>query len=356
MSSDQKENSFLQFEKRKADHIHLSLDSSNQASEHSDFSKVELVHEALPDLNFNEVDISSTSLNDDLKVPFFVSSMTAGHVAGVDLNLRLAKACQARGWLMGVGSQRRELSDVKAQEEWEQVRKIAPQVKLLGNIGISQLISLKNSQVESLVDSLQATAMIVHLNALQEGLQPEGTPHFRGGLDRISDLAETLSVPVILKETGCGFSKSTLEQILRTKVRAVDVSGLGGTHWGRIEGGRSQDNELLRAASETFKSWGISTVESVQNAVSLNPSFEVWASGGVRSGLDAAKMLAMGCESVGFAQPILEAALVSEERLFQVMRRFEFELKLALFCTGSANLNELKAKKVWKWKTASPMI
>ncbi|HAG92109.1 MAG TPA: type 2 isopentenyl-diphosphate Delta-isomerase [Bdellovibrionales bacterium] len=356
MSSDLEKNSFLQFENRKVDHIHLSLDSNNQTSEFSEFSQIELIHEALPDLNLEDVDITSTGLNLDFKTPFLISSMTAGHVRGVDLNLRFARAAEARGWLMGVGSQRRELTDPEAKSEWKRLREVAPRVQLLGNIGISQLIQTSTKEVEDLVGSLEACGMIVHLNALQEGLQPEGTPQFRGGFDRLQDLAETLSVPVIVKETGCGFSENTLKRLSQTKVRAVDVSGLGGTHWGRIEGGRSQKGDLLQKASESFQDWGISTVESVFTAVSLKPPFEVWASGGVRSGLDAAKMLAMGSSMVGFAKPLLEAGLESEESLFQTMRRFEYELKLALFCTNSKNLEELKLKKVWKWKKSEPTI
>lgn len=343
--------SISQFEQRKVDHIHLSLDSRNQTPHLSHFSSIELIHEALPDLNFDEVRIETTSLGFDLKTPFLVSSMTAGHVGGMDLNQRLAVACEQRGWMMGVGSQRRELSDPEAQNEWKNLRRRASKVRLLGNIGLSQLISISDDQVQRLVDSLEASAMIVHLNPLQECLQPEGTPQFRGGLERITKLAGALKVPVVVKETGCGFSKATIQRLQDSGIQALDVSGLGGTHWGRIEGGRAGDNDKLAKASQTFANWGISTVESLMNAQELNPKFEVWASGGVRSGLDAAKMLALGSQVVGFAKPILEAALQSEKSLNDLMERLEFELKVALFCTGSKDLKELKAKKVWRWLT-----
>lgn len=340
--------SFEQFEQRKVDHIHLSLDSRHQTSHLSDFSSVELIHEALPDLNFHEVDLHTKSLAQVCSTPFFVSSMTAGHVGGVDLNQRLAKACQRRGWFLGVGSQRRELNDSEASREWKALRQVAPEAKILGNIGLSQLIHLSTDDVKRLVDAIEAIGMIIHLNPLQECLQPEGTPEFKGGLKKIQELANELKVPVVVKETGCGFSKSTVERLKESQIAALDVSGRGGTHWGRIEGGRSGDDEKLLQASQTFANWGISTVESLTNALEVGPEFEVWASGGVRSGLDAAKALAIGAYLVGVAQPILAAALQSEKKLDQCMEQFEFELRMALFCTGSKNLKDLKTKGVWK--------
>jgi isopentenyl-diphosphate delta-isomerase len=212
------------------------------------------------------------------------------------------------------------------------------------------LIQTPIERVQKLADDLEASAMIIHLNALQECLQPEGTPQFKGGLKALKKLTRSLSMPVVVKETGCGFSKTTLEKLKDSGVAAVDVSGLGGTHWGRIEGLR---NPTLEAVAETFANWGISTVESVVTAVRSKPSYEVWASGGVRTGLDAAKLIAMGARTVGVAKPILEAALQSEEALDQCMQTIEHELKIALFCTGCRNISELRKKKVWKWQTNS---
>jgi isopentenyl-diphosphate delta-isomerase len=336
-----------QFERRKGDHIRLSLDARVQADGLSGFGDISLIHEALPELNFDEVELFCSSLGEKNRTPFLVSSMTAGHAGSADLNVRLALACEARGWRMGVGSQRRELTDVNASKEWKSVRKRAPKVQLLGNLGLSQLIATPLDQVQKLAEDLQAAAMIIHLNALQECLQPEGTPQFKGGLKALKKLAKFLPVPVIVKETGCGFAKSTLERLQDCGVAAVDVSGLGGTHWGRIEGFR---NPELKSVAETFSTWGISTVESVMSAVSLKPKYEVWASGGVRSGLDAAKLLALGARTIGVAKPILEAALQSEEALDNRMQLMERELKIAMFCTGCATVTDLRKKKVWKWQ------
>lgn len=338
------------FERRKRDHISLALRDENEAFGHSQLERVELIHEALPELDFDEVFLKSKLLGFEVEKPLLISSMTAGHVGSVDLNRRLARVAEASGWLMGVGSQRRELGDPDALQEWRVVRKEAPKVRLLGNLGIAQLIHTPTDKIKELVDGLEATAMIVHLNALQECFQPEGTPQFRGGFKALERLCRELPVPVIVKETGCGFSENTLMRLKETGVRAVDVSGLGGTHWGRIEGQRAAgQSAILAQSAETFKNWGISTVESLLNAVAVTPNYEIWASGGVRSGLDAARLFAMGAKCVGFAKPILQAALIGEEKLLNTLKVIEHELKVALFCTGSRNLDFLRAKKVWKW-------
>ena len=337
-----------QFESRKVDHIRLSLDEKNQAVGESGLDRIQLIHEALPDLDFQQVTLQSSSLGQNRATPFLISSMTAGHAASPELNLVLARASAARGWRMGVGSQRRELFDRSAAEEWRKIRRLVPDVELLGNIGLAQLIQTQISDIQRLVDVLEASAMFVHLNALQECLQPEGTPQFKGGLKALEKLTSGLSVPVVVKETGCGFSSATLQRLKGTGVAAVDVSGLGGTHWGRIEGGRTQSKSERQEASQTLADWGISTVDSVLAATDLDPDYEIWASGGVRSGLDAAKLLALGATTVGFAKPILQAALASEEELLRKMSAFEFELKTVLFCTGCKNIGDLQKRGVWK--------
>lgn len=339
-----------QFEARKRDHIRLSLSEENQAVGESGLDRILLVHEALPDLNFSEINLQQVSLKKKYATPFLVSSMTGGHTQSADLNALLARACEARGWRMGVGSQRRELNDKSAAQEWKLLRKSSPRVSLLGNLGLAQLIHTKTDAVERLVDSLEADAMIIHLNALQECLQPEGTTDFKGGLKAIDRLSRALSVPVVVKETGCGFSRSTLKRLAKTGVRAVDVSGLGGTHWGRIEGGRADEGSVQFEAAKSLANWGISTVDSIREAIDLKPKYEVWASGGVRSGVDAGKLLAMGACTVGFAKPVLEAAMSGEESLLHKMSVFEYELKTVLFCTGSKSIADLNQKKVWKWR------
>ncbi len=335
-----------QFEERKRDHIVQALREENQARGQSGLGSIRLIHEALPDLDFSEVQIQARILNQTRETPFLASSMTAGHRDSINLNERLAKSCERHGWMMGVGSQRRELVDKEAREEWRAVRKAAPRVTLLGNLGLAQMIVTPTERIRELVDSLEAAAMIIHLNALQECLQPEGTPNYKGGLMRIAQLVKELRVPVVVKETGCGFSAKTLTRLKEAGVAAVDVGGFGGTHWGRIEGERAGDGAIQFEAAKTFADWGVSTADALLNAEVLRGSCEVWASGGVRTGLDAARALAIGANCVGFAQPLLKAALVSEEALELKMQAIELELKIALFVTGSRGLEDLTQEKV----------
>jgi len=198
--------------------------------------------------------------------------------------------------------------------------------------------------VQRLMDGLQAAGIFIHCNPLQECIQPEGTPTFKGCWQALENLVKQVSVPVIVKETGCGLSSATMTRLNDIGVAAVDVSGLGGTHWGRIEGHRAQHHPHRYQAAQTFKNWGINTVQAVCDAITLNPSFEVWGSGGVLNGLNAAKLFALGVTTVGYARPILEGAMQSVEQINTLMTTIEYELKVAMFCTGSKVLADLKEK------------
>ena len=348
------------FEERKREHIRLSLDPSNEAKGGNGLDRVHLIHEALPEINFEDINISQKTFGHLMATPFLISSMTAGYQDSLALNTRLAKACAQHGWLMGVGSQRRELNDESAREEWQTLRNEVPEARLMGNIGLSQLIQLKPEQIQKLVSSLDAIAMIIHLNPLQECVQMEGTPHFKNGIAAIDYMTHHLDVPVILKETGCGISLRTFKKISKLNLGAVDVSGYGGTHWGRIEGGRAKlsmdsdgDSTWARALNETgdaFANWGLSTVDSLLAGLEAQCPFDLWASGGVRTGIDAAKLLAMGSKVIGFAKPILEAALVSEKELDIKMSVLEYQLKTAMFCTGCVDIDSLKRVRPWKFQ------
>ncbi len=341
-----------QFESRKADHIRIAIDPRSQTEGASGLDKLHLRHEAFPEINFSDID-TRVDLFHGRKPslpptsPMFVSSMTAGHEGSIHLNLVMARVCEKRQWLMGVGSQRKQLTDFSADSEWTLIRKQCPRVRLLGNIGLSQLIVTPTDQVRRLIDSLQAEAMIVHTNPLQEVLQPEGTPQFAGGLQAVERLCRELEVPVIVKETGCGFSLKTLTRLKGLGLAAVDVSGLGGTHWGRVEGHRSKPGDRLFETARTFQSWGVSLLDSLLAARAAKPDFEIWGSGGVRTGLDAAKCLALGARMVGIAKPVIEAALAGENALDERLALFEYELKTALFCTGSRTVAELRENQQW---------
>lgn len=336
------------FESRKADHLRLALDPAMEAAGGSGFDRIQLPHEALPELNFADVDLSTKVFGYAAASPFFVSSMTAGHQNGEALNLTLARVASARRWPMGLGSQRRELTDPEAKNEWKRLRRLAPNGFFLSNLGLSQLILTKPAKVLELVTALEAGALIIHTNPMQEALQPEGTPEFKGGLKALEKICKASPVPVVLKETGCGFSKETLKRVANLGLAAIDLSGYGGTHWGRIEGGRAPNASAQKIAAQTFKGWGISTSESLEAAAQVKTKAEIWASGGIRSGLDGAKAIAMGAQKVGFAKPALEAALQGEAALTAWMERIEFELKVALFCSGMRTPAHLRKGRKWR--------
>ncbi|MBI2712212.1 MAG: type 2 isopentenyl-diphosphate Delta-isomerase [Bdellovibrio sp.] len=340
-----------QFEARKRDHIQYALDSAHQASGGSGLDQIRLIHDALPELDFSEITLKTPCLKWNLETPFFVAGMTAGHPDAFEINSRLAKLCEKRGWAMGVGSQRRELETGQILDPWKELRASHPKLVLFANVGLSQLIETSADRVAKLIEGIGAQALVVHVNALQETLQPEGTPRFRGGLKALQSLCGQAPFPIVLKETGCGFSTSTCVKLVDLGLAAIDVSGLGGTHWGRIEGARAEERSVHRRASQTFANWGEPTVESVLAASkTLSEKMEVWASGGVRTGLDAAKLIALGAQRIGYAKPALEAALQGEQALDFWMSTQEFELKTALFCTGSVGCDQLRTKKEYKWK------
>jgi isopentenyl-diphosphate Delta-isomerase len=337
-----------QFEARKLEHLKLSLSPEVQAEAGNGFDQIQLIHEALPDLDFSEIQIQSEFLGFASSKPFFISSMTAGHPDSLALNELMARVATRHHWPMAVGSQRRELTDASAGREWIEIRKRVPEVKLIGNIGLAQLIQTPVEKIEKLVENLQAVAFFVHSNPLQEALQGEGTPQFKGGLKALDLLSRKLSVPVIFKETGCGISESTLKRLSETNIKAVDVAGFGGTHWGRIEGLRASPGSLLNGAALTFANWGLDTLSSLMSAAQTSRPYEIWASGGIRSGLDGAKALALGAVQVGLAQPILKAAMQGEESLDQFLVKTEYELRVAMFCTGSSTIKQLQIQR-WQW-------
>jgi isopentenyl-diphosphate Delta-isomerase len=337
-----------QFEKRKQDHIALALSTANQAVGRSGLESIHLNHEAISDLDFEKIKLGTPCLDMVLPTPFYVAGMTAGHADALSINWMLAQACEDRGWAMGVGSQRRELEagiGASAIDDWKSLRQGVPHLVLFANIGLSQLIKAKVTDIQRLIESIDAQALCIHLNALQEAIQPEGTPQFKGAWQALETLCRVLSRPVVIKETGCGFHLSTLRRLAQIGPAAVDVSGLGGTHWGRIEGARAGNHSLHQAAAATFANWGEATVDSVLAArEALSPQTEIWASGGVRSGLDAAKLIALGAHRVGYAKPALEAALTGPIELRRWMELQEYELRIALFCTGAATPAQLRNK------------
>ncbi len=344
------------FEQRKVDHIRLSLDEKSQAHGYSGLDDIELIHEALPCFDLQDVSLATgfKTLQGEVSLssPLYISSMTAGHSGSIKINRTLAALSQKRQILMGVGSQRRQLQDPSAMAEWVDLRKEFPEALLLGNIGLVELIETPMDLILKLIESIQAVGFIVHLNPLQEALQPEGKPKFSGAMEALERLKKKSPVPIIVKEVGCGMSEQTLKKLNGLGLAVIDVSGKGGTHWGRIEGFRSPVGSLKNKAGVTFSDWGMSTFKSMMNAMNVELQSELWASGGVRTGVDAVKLLAMGAKKVGIAQGFLKAYFGGEslQSVEAYLDQIEFEMRVAMFCTGAKNLDQLTQRRVWQWK------
>lgn len=345
-----------QFEKRKVDHIKFALDRKTQALVESGFSDIGLRHEALPEINFSQVSLSTTLLNQKVPSPHFVSSMTAGHEKSEMINQALAEACSIKGWMFAVGSQRKELVDPKASLEWKKIKSMYSNTMFLSNIGIEEVVQSPVKQILSLVDNLEAAGLIIHLNSLQEVFQLKKDVFFKDSLAHISKLVKASPVPVIVKEVGFGFNEKTAQKLFAAGVSAIDVAGSGGTHWGMIEALRNKDS-ISGNTADAFKDWGYTTAQSLMNLKSLKTKTKsVWASGGIRSGVDSAKAIALGAKAVGTAQPLLKAILTKDkrdpaERALEVMEAFDFELRTAMFCTGLKDIKDFTKQEVWYEKS-----
>lgn len=344
--------SFEDFESRKRDHLRLAMEDRQQARGGSGLERIELIHRGLPELDLQDVRLETPFFGRPQAAPFFISSMTAGHEQGLALNIRLATIAAARRWPMGLGSQRRELESTEARRESRELRKHAPGAVFFANLGLAQVINAPPGEIQRVVDALEAQALIVHLNPLQEAIQPEGTPQFRGGMQALAKLRRSgISCPLIVKETGCGLSAVDIALLVEAGVDVIDVSGYGGTHWGRIEGDRAKVNSVAASVAKTFAFWGVSTLDSLEQAIAAKANgaqVGIWASGGIRSGLDAAKALALGASAVGFAQPVLAKLLEGDAALLEWMDTVEQELRVALFCTGAESPVDLCKGKRWR--------
>ena len=355
-------NNLDQFEERKKDHIKWALDSQTQNLASTDLGKIQLKHHALPDFNFSDVSLKTQILKHSFSSPHFVSSMTGGHEQGLKINSILASACETQGWLFCVGSQRKELDyAAKAQSEWLQIKEQFPKVQLLSNIGIEEVIQYPADQIVQLAQQIEAMGLIIHLNPLQELFQKK-VANFKNAKSALALLIKKSKVPVVVKEVGFGLSPQLVRDLFKMGVSAVDLSGRGGTHWGKLEILRnSQMQDEFQDSLSAFDTWGYSNVEILLQTPTALLKKNVWASGGVRNGVDSAKYLALGAKAVGIAQPIMKWALqdladsneqLSNRNVLAGMKKLDFELRTALFCTGmlsSKSMSESRArgKKVW---------
>ena len=327
---------------RKAEHIELALEERMQHGGRG-FDAWQLEHCALPGLDLAEIDVSTEFLGKPLVAPLLISCMTGGTADATQINRNLATAAERAGVAVGVGSQRRALEDASMQATF-QVRDCAPTVPLLANLGAVQLnCGYGLAECRAAVRMIDADALVLHLNPLQEAIQPEGDVNFANLLPKIKAIVDQLEVPVIVKEIGMGISLSVAERLAEAGVRIVDTAGHGGTNWARIEAHRADELDL----GETFSAWGISTPDSIQ-AVASVPGVTVIGSGGVRTGIDVAKALALGADVVGLAQPFLKAALESADAVVARIEHTLTELRVSMFCTGTRTLADLRATNLIK--------
>ncbi|MHC3438543.1 type 2 isopentenyl-diphosphate Delta-isomerase [Natrialbaceae archaeon A-gly3] len=328
---------------RKDDHIRITKEEDVETSG-AGFADVELIHEALPEIHRDEIDTSVELFGHELAAPIVIESMTGGHPNTTKINRNLAAAAEEMGVAMGVGSQRAgiELEDEDLLESYTVVREAAPDAFLYGNVGAAQLLEYDVSDVEEAVEMIDADAMAIHLNFLQEAVQPEGDVNACGCLEEIAGVASELSVPVIVKETGNGISKGTAERLADAGVDAIDTAGKGGTTWSGIESYRAAAVGATRQekVGRLFRAWGVPTAVSTLEAASVHDC--VIASGGVRSGLDIAKAIALGARAGGLAKPFLSPAGQGTDAVVELLEDLLLELKTAMFVTGSASVDELQ--------------
>jgi isopentenyl-diphosphate delta-isomerase len=327
---------------RKEEHLRICLEEDvRPRTLTTGLERYRFVHQALPEMDLEEVDLRTLFLGKQLDAPLLISSMTGGTASARAINRRLGEAAQALGIGMCVGSQRAALEDPATIETYR-VRDCAPDVLLLANLGAVQLAkSYTIDHCRRAVDMIEADALILHLNPLQEALQPEGDTHFRGLLDKIEAVCRGLSVPVIVKEVGYGISAEVAQRLIGAGVSALDVAGGGGTSWSEVERNRTNDPVLAGAAAQ-FIDWGIPTAECIRAVRGVAPSVPLIASGGVETGIDVAKCVALGADVVALAWPLLRPSLVSTEAVAEAVQTIVRTLRVAMFCVGAPDVAALR--------------
>lgn len=337
----------MTIDQRKDDHIRINLEEDVRfPTLTSGLERYSFTHNALPELDFCRLQTEQTLFGRRVRAPILVSSMTGGTEQAGTINRNLAIAAQARGLAMGVGSQRAGIEQGDTATTFR-VRAHAPDILLMANLGAVQLnYGYSVDQCRRAVEMIEADALILHLNPLQEVLQPEGDTNWAGLLPKIEAVCQQIGVPVIAKEVGWGINAHTARRLIDAGIAAIDVAGAGGTSWSQVEMHRAPDARLRRLAG-AFSDWGIPTAESLQTARRVcsemgQQEMPLFASGGIRTGQDIAKCVALGASLVGLASPFLKRAVESAEAVVEEMELLEAEMRIAMFCTGCATLHDLR--------------
>ncbi len=332
-------------EERKIDHIRIVLHEDVVAKGiTTGFAAYRLPHTALPDLNLSDIDMRTSFLGKPLRAPLLISSMTGGAAETERINLALAEAAEHMGLAMGVGSQRAAVADARLASTY-QVRRVAPTMPLLANLGAVQLnYGFTVEHCRRAVEMIEADALVLHLNPLQEALQPEGDANFSGLLRHIERVCRVLDVPIIAKEVGNGIGAADARRLADAGVAIIDVAGAGGTSWSEVERHRHTTGEGRRVA-EAFANWGLPTSEAIREVRAALPDTPIIGSGGIHSGVDMAKALALGADMVGIARLLLHAAVDERgtEAVVERLQSFLHELRIAMFCSNCATIAALRA-------------
>jgi isopentenyl-diphosphate delta-isomerase len=332
---------------RKADHIRINLDKDVRSGLTSGLEEYRFIHQALPELNLEEVDLTLSLFGRTLNAPILISSMTGGTEQASKINRTMAEAAQNIGIAMGIGSQRAAIENPELNDSF-QVRQIAPDILLFANLGAVQLnYGYGVEHCQQAIDMIAADALILHLNPLQEAVQPEGDTHFADLLKKIEAVCKALPVPVIAKEVGWGFSEHTARQLVDAGVAAIDVAGAGGTSWTQVEMHRATNQRQAQLAA-AFIDWGIPTAQAILNVRAADPNLTIIASGGLRDGIDIAKCIALGAILGGMAGPFLKAATQSLEDTIESIRLIQQQIQISMFAAGAANLDQLRNTQLRK--------
>ncbi len=335
-------------ESRKVDHIRINLEKDVQFPRlTTGLEQYRFMHQALPEINLPDVDATVTLFGKTLTAPILISSMTGGTELAYRLNRNLAEVAQTYGIAMGLGSQRAAIEHPELAYSY-QVRDFAPDILLFANVGAVQLnYGYGVDQCRRAVEMVDADALILHFNVLQEAVQPEGDVNFAGLLAKVEQICATVGVPVIAKEVGWGFSEKNARDLANAGVAAIDVAGSGGTSWSEVEFHRAPTAFHARVAA-SFADWGIPTADAIQYAVRGAPNTAIIASGGLRDGIDIAKSIALGATLGGMAGPFLKAADESIEAVDQLVRETIAQIRIAMLCSGTRTLAELQQTPLLK--------
>lgn len=330
-------------EKRKDEHLDIVLSGvATTTAGKSPFADVRFEHNALPELDLAEIDLETKLFTRRLKAPLLVSSMTGGPTKAELLNRRIAEACHELGLAFGVGSQRIALEGGKAAGLGRALRDTAPNAPILANFGAAQLKVWDGPDMaRRAVDMIDADALIIHLNPLQEAVQAGGDTDWSGLLDRIGSVCRALAKPVIAKEVGAGISPEVARRLIEAGVAGIDVAGFGGTNWAVVEANRAE-TKAQSAIGDAFRDWGIPTPDAIAGVRKACPDALLIGSGGVADGVDCAKAIRLGADVVGLAGPLLESAVESTEALVTRLETIIAQLRIACFCTASRNIADLR--------------